>query len=140
MDWLILERLESGNQGTFGRLLGKNFSFFSGELPWRENASNISCIHAGVYHCVPTYSPMLRTTAYLVSNVHGRSGIRIHAANFMGSKLMGLHCQLNGCIALGEKMGIMDGQKAILISRPAVKRFEMLMKLKPFVLEIKDVP
>jgi len=70
--------------------------------------------------------------------VPGRAGIREHSANFMGDAKKGFHCQLNGCIAPGERLGWMDGQKAVLLSAPALRRFEMHMEHKPFTLEIRN--
>lgn len=73
---------------------------------------------------------------YLVENVNKRSGIRIHSANFMGDLTLGYKCQLNGCIALGEKFGVVNGQKAVLLSNPAIRKFESLMSGQSFVLEV----
>ena len=56
----------------------------------------------------------------------------------MGAADMGFLSQLNGCISLGERLGWMDGQKAVLISRPAVTDFEITMQRKPFILEVRD--
>jgi hypothetical protein len=72
---------------------------------------------------------------YVVVPVKGRAGIRMHSANFMGTNPPHKK-QLNGCLALGERMGWIDGQKAILLSAPAMRRFEALMQYKPFVLQI----
>jgi len=49
-----------------------------------------------------------------------------------------LRSQLNGCIALGERKGWIDGQKALLISAPAIRRFEECFAGKAFTLEIRD--
>lgn len=46
--------------------------------------------------------------------------------------------QLNGCLAFGEKLGWIDGQKALLISAPAVRRVEEYFGGRPFTLEIVD--
>jgi hypothetical protein len=73
---------------------------------------------------------------YLVENVSGRSGIRFHSANFMGNTSEGKKSQLNGCIALGEKLGTINGQQALLISAPAIRRFEDLMDGEEFMLTI----
>lgn len=62
--------------------------------------------------------------------VPARSGIRIHPAN--------LARQLNGCVALGEKLGWMDGQKAVLLSAPAVRRVEEYFRGLPFTMEVLD--
>ena len=56
----------------------------------------------------------------------------------MGDVTLGLRSQLNGCIALGERLGWMDGQKALLLSAPAVRRFEGHMGTAPFLLEIRN--
>jgi hypothetical protein len=68
---------------------------------------------------------------YGVGQVKGRVGVRIHAAN--------LPAQLAGCISLGERLGSIEGKKAVLLSSPAVRRFEMHMQRKPFLLEVRDV-
>jgi hypothetical protein len=75
---------------------------------------------------------------YLLGKTDPRVGIRAHSANFMGDKSLGYRMQLNGCIALGEQLGWMEGQKALLLSAPAVRRFENHMGHKPFMLEIRD--
>ena len=136
MDRVILERLETGDQGTFGRIRIGDEIFFTGELPWRDNKSNHSCIPAGIYYCQWTLSNRFKKFMYQVDDVNGRTGIRIHSANFMGDATLGYKKQLNGCISLGKKLAKLDGQKAIIISSPAVRKFEELMRRKPFILEI----
>lgn len=135
---VVLERQESGDQGTFGRLFAGPLSFFTGELPWRNNASNVSCIPPGRYDCRWTFSPRFRRNMYILLDTHPRAGIRKHSANLMGDKAMGYRAQLNGCIALGERLGWLDGQKALLVSAPAMRKFESYMAGKPFTLEIRQ--
>lgn len=132
----ILQRFETGDQGTFGHFVIGKKSWFSGELPWENNEANVSCIPTGTYNCVWSYSPKFRKNTYHV-HVPGRTVIEIHPSNFMGSHAKGFLCQLNGCIALGEKFGIMEKQKAVLVSRPAISDFETLMDGQPFTLEVK---
>ena len=134
----VLERLESSDQGTFGRITFGGTTLFTGELPEKGNASNASCIPAGTYKCVWTYSPAVKRRMYLVDRVPSRAGIRIHSANFMGDRSCGLKCQLYGCIALGERLGVMDGQKAVVLSACAVRKLEAAMARQPFELEIVD--
>jgi len=74
---------------------------------------------------------------YLVNGVKDRTGIRVHSANLMGDDTRGYKRQLNGCIALGERLGWIEGQRAVLLSYPAVRRFETLMAGKTFELEIR---
>lgn len=138
MTKLILERCETSEQGTFGRIQVGGVSFFTGELPWRENKNDLSCIPEGAYLCKWTLSPRFKRFTYELIKVPKRVAIRKHSANFMGDFRLGLKCQLNGCISLGEKLGFMDGQKALLLSAPAVRRFEKLMNKEPFILEIRN--
>lgn len=140
---VVLERLETSNQGTFGWIWTRGLLLFTGELPWRENRFNVSRIPpepAGaprLHRVAWTYSPRFRRMMYLLLGTEPRTGIREHPANFMGDAALGLRSQLNGCIALGERLGWMDGQKALLLSAPAVRRFEAHMGHRPFLLEIR---
>ncbi len=135
---VVIERLETSDEGTFGRLLVGNLSLYTGELPWRENQTSVSCIPAGIYQCRWTYSSAFKRYMYVVEGVEGRTGIRKHSANFMGDRSKGFKAQLNGCISLGERVGWIEKQKALLLSAPAVRRFETQMELKPFTLEIRN--
>jgi hypothetical protein len=139
---VILERFESGPHGTFGRLTAdvgdERHYFFTGELPWRDNQSNVSCIPEGIYKANFTFSPKFKRSMYEIGPVTGRTSIRLHSANLMGDTSLGFKSQLNGCISLGLKVGTLDGQKALLLSSPAMRQFETLMEGKPFVLEIKS--
>src|SRR5574341_1627738 len=104
-------RLDRGNQGTFGRIEVPGLVLFTGELPWRSNRTNESCIPPGpaeppvVYNVEWTYSLAFKRWMYLILGTDPRAGIRVHSANFMGDATLGLKMQLNGCIALGEKLG-----------------------------------
>lgn len=133
----IIDRLDFGDQGTFGRFSAGGFTAFTGELPWRDNRSNVSCIPPGLYECRWTMSPRFRRHMYLLLETEPRAGIRKHSANLMGDVTMGYRAQLNGCIALGERLGWLDRQKALLLSAPAMRRFEAMMAGKPFTLEIR---
>lgn len=134
----LLIREETGAQGTFGRIFCDGLTLFTGELPWRQNAPNVSCIPAGRYRCAFTYSPAFKRMMFIVRAVPRRSGIRIHPANLMGDRALGYRSQLYGCLALGERLGSLDGQKAVLLSATAVRRFEAAMNQQPFDLEIVD--
>ena len=134
-----LTRKESSDEGTFGLLSYGGATVFTGELPDRGNAPGVSRIPAGKYTCRWTYSPAFKRMMYIVENVPGRSGIRIHPANLMGDKSKGFLSHLLGCIALGERVGTIKGQKALLVSRPAVTKLENYMKHEPFILEIRNV-
>jgi hypothetical protein len=134
---VVIERAETGDQGTFGRLYApQGFRRYTGELPERGNAPNVSRILADKHRAEWTWSPRFRRFMYILLGTAPRTGIRAHSANFMGDDTKGYRRQLNGCIALGEHLGWMDGQKALLLSAPAVREFEAYMQHKPFELEI----
>ena len=116
MKTVFLVRIESTDQGTFGNLECEGIKFHTLELPWRDNKNDISCIPVGVYKCKMTFSNRFKRMLYLVEGVQGRFAIRIHSANLAGDKAKGFRSHLNGCIALGEKRGTMDGQQALLVS------------------------
>ena len=84
------------------------------------------------------WSPKLRKYTYRLVGVEGRLGILIHSSNLVGDRNLGYKAQLLGCISLGERLGLINGQKALLLSRPAVRRFEDLMVRQPFILEIRN--
>lgn len=138
MKRVFIIRERTGIDGTFGRLIADGFACHTGELPWRDNAPGKSCIPPGTYRCVWARSTRLRRNTYRVLGVPGRAGILFHSANFMGDLAAGRKAQVQGCIALGEVIAIMDGQAALLLSRPAVRRFEEIMARQPFDLEIID--
>jgi hypothetical protein len=112
------------------------------ELPWRNNARQLSCIPPGVYTCAMVNSPRFGLV-YGVGNVPGRSHVLIHAANLGGDTTQGWETQLHGCIAPAEKLGairIPSGrmQRAGLVSRPALRRFMAWAGGQPFTLEITE--
>ena len=134
----VLQRKETSDEGTFGHFNYPAGWLYSGELPARGNEPSFSRVPAGSYWAAFTFSPRFGRRLYLLDRVPARSGIRIHPANLAGDSRKGLRCQLNGCIALGERLGWLDGQKAVLISQPAVRRVEEYFKGQPFLLEIRD--
>ena len=129
MKRVILKRRPSIPMGTFGVISVDNLVLFTVELPWKDNANNVSCIPTGKYRCSWTKSPRLKKFTYEVTNVKGRSGIRIHSANFA--------YQVLGCIALGEKNGVMDKKRGVFSSVSAIRRFEKLLDKQDFILEVR---
>lgn len=136
MERVQLIRHDASDQGTFGQISYKGFVRFTGELPDRDNQSNISCIPKGTYKVKWTKSPRLKRYTYEVVDVPNRGGIRFHSSNLMGDASKGYKVQLQGCISLGEKLGYIDKQKAILLSRQAIRHFELIMNKESFILEI----
>lgn len=136
---LKLTRFDSSDEGTFGVLWIPGFPgvLFTGELPDRQNQSNISRIPAGKYRGIWCQSPRFKRNMYVLEPVPNRAGIRIHVANYMGDAQKGYKAQLNGCLALGLKLGFLDKQKALLLSAPAIRQFEKFMDGRTFTLEIQ---
>ncbi len=132
----MIRRAPSTDQGTFGMLRAGRFSAYSGELPDRGNRPMVSCVPEGLYDVIWAFSPHFRRETYRLVAVPARAGVLKHAANLMGDVALGFRAQLNGCIALGEKLGWIAGQRALLLSLPAIRRFESYMGRKPFRLEI----
>lgn len=138
----LIVRQSFSDHGTFGMLRAGRFAAYTGELPWRGNRPNLSCIPPAIwqpptfYDVIWTWSPAFRRETYRLVAVPARAGILEHSANLMGDKLAGLIAQLAGCIALGERLGWLGAQRALLISLPAVRRFESYMGRKPFRLEV----
>lgn len=89
------------------------------ERPWLNNANEVSCIPAGRYRCTRFTSPT-KGDVWLVNDVIGRSMIEIHAANFAR--------QLLGCIAVGDQIGKIGNEVAVLNSQ---KTFAMLHSKLP---------
>lgn len=108
------------------------------ELAWRDNQPNVSCIPASEYICKWTRSNRLSNLTghdvftYEVLNVPGRSGIRIHSANYF--------FQLLGCIALGDahKDINIDGNLDVIHSGNTITYFAKLMEYKDFLLNITE--
>lgn len=134
----LLTRDQASDEGTFGTFMSDS-SFFchTGELPWRENESNFSCIPEGTYLCTYRASEK-HGDCYHVEGVSGRTAIEIHSANFVGDATKGFKCQLLGCIALGLGVGSLDGQKALISSVMARTLLEQDMNGESFELKIED--
>ena len=126
------------DQGTVGSLTIGELRLFTLELPDRNNVSNRSCIPPGKYPVRWTRSPRLKKYTYEILGVPGRAGIRIHGGNFAGDVSKGFISHSLGCPLLGERVGRINGQRAILNSRSAVARFEKYLAGAPFVLEVKN--
>jgi hypothetical protein len=137
---LTLERLQSGDEGTFGIIQIEDKVFVTGELPWRDNEPNLSCIPTGTYRCEFTFSPRFNKKTYCLMDVPGRNAIRIHSGNFCGDKKLGLASHVDGCILIGRVLGNLHGQMAVLDSKNGLRQLEEILEEKEFYLEVIDVP
>ena len=101
------------------------------ELPWKDNATNISCIPAGKYNCVKRFSEKYGWHFHVLG-VPGRSFILIHQANYVR--------QLRGCIAVGESHidNDRDGLKDVTNSKATMKQLLSILP-EEFELEIFEL-
>lgn len=119
METLTLLRLKSLNATPGVLLTEKGILCFSLELPWRDNAPNVSCIPDSVYFCKrvnkrETTGGMKIETTFEVENVSGRYGILFHIGNQVGDT--------EGCILLGKGINI-DRRVTLAYSRVAFTEF-----------------
>ena len=132
-----LFRFLRSDQGTRGKLFYNDFACETLELPWRDNQRSISSIPAGDYPVKIRMSPRYGEI-YWVKDVPDRSFILIHWGNWAGDESKGYKSNVNGCILLAQKRGILSGQWAILNSRITIKRFMNRMNMEPFRLIIHE--
>lgn len=145
MEKVYLFRAKSDSAQTLGALItgetsdSQVFTCRSLELPWLDNKNDVSCIPEGEYLCKWTRSPRLSTLAgqdvftYEITGVPGRTGIRIHSANYFS--------ELKGCIALGDTHKDInnDGHNDTLHSGNTVKQFNTILNARDFMLVIKSL-
>ena len=122
-----LERMESTEAYTLGRLVADGLSVHTLEPPWRDNARGVSCIPPGRYDCERRKSPRFGWAYWLLAT-DPRQFILIHPGN--------VACHTRGCILPGQRLGWLDGQRAVLLSRAAVRAIEAWFAYEPFTLEI----
>lgn len=103
-------------KGTYGVLfVDGQFVCFTIELPWKDNARNVSCIPDGCYELELWFTDRFKHHL-VVRDVPGRSGILIHPANDAFK-------ELRGCIApVSHLSGVGKG----LYSRSALDKLVML--------------
>lgn len=87
------------------------------ELPWKDNANEVSCVPAGIYTIELEHSAAFRMKLWELKGVPGRSEVKVHAANFPG--------QLKGCIGTATRLKDIDhdGKLDAESSRLALKGF-----------------
>lgn len=97
---LKINRLNLADSTIGVMSFGNNFKCFTLELPWLDNATSISCIPSGFYNCKKIVSPSLGECIE-VSNVVGRTYIRIHTGNYTR--------QIEGCVLVGDSIKDING-------------------------------
>ena len=90
-----LTRFAYTKDGTFGRW----GPFQTVEEEWQDNQPNISCIPTGIYRCVRSTFHRGGYATYEVTEVPGRTLIKVHRAN--------TEEDLRGCIGIGLGLGVL---------------------------------
>ncbi|HEX6462802.1 MAG TPA: DUF5675 family protein [Vicinamibacterales bacterium] len=137
MSALLLRRIKQNAYATYGRL----DSFVTAELPWRDNAPDISCIPAGTYTAERYLSPDHGYVVFRLIDVPGRGYIELHIGCLPAR-------DSKGCILLGSKFGDVDyadgkpnaSGPGILGSKTAFHTFMLAHPEQRFTLTITDVP
>ena len=98
------------------------FSALSLERGWRSNQKRISCVPLGSYTAVLEWSNRFKQNLWELKKVPNRSECKFHSANFW--------YQLNGCIALGQKLFDIDkdGYHDVTSSKNTMKSFHQALK------------
>lgn len=95
-----------------------------------------SCILAGIYQCIITYSNRFEKLLYLVKNTLGRKGVRLHSGNSIDDS--------QGCILPCERLVDNFLRGGIVYDYYGIQSVKALAKLnaitldKDFTLEIDD--
>jgi hypothetical protein len=105
-------------------------SWFSLELPWKNNEKYISCIPLGEYVAYKHYSPKFGDTLW-IQDVPNRSEILIHPANF--------HSDLLGCVGIGKDLKWINRDNDVDVSASRFSMKEMLDMIKEDYIDIKIV-
>jgi hypothetical protein len=139
---ITLERFAYTEQGTFGKLSFDNFSCYTIERSWNNNAAHISCIPEGLYTIQKYTSPKFgkvyavsgKTVSVFPDVNYRRSSILIHPAN--------VQSDLEGCIGLGDSLGYVKAQWAVLNSIATVTNFYRIINAMdniPLIIKFKTV-
>jgi hypothetical protein len=126
---LTLERFAYAPSGTFGRMaMPDGEILYTVEDPWRGNARGESCIPEGRYVCEPRPFHRGGYPAVHVTDVPDRQLILFHIANSP--------VDVRGCVGVGQRLGWVHAQWAVLDSRAGFARFMEHYKDRVFVLDI----
>lgn len=145
---VVITRGPSTDHGTFGALVVEKseFTAVTGELPFKNNQRDVSCIPLGIYPCKLRVSARFKKKLYHVENVPGRDGVLIHSGNLCGDKSKGYESQVEGCILLGDHIAVFQAgeapagikdQKGVTNSAATVCAFMEEMEGEDFTLVIQ---
>jgi len=125
-----LVRISKSDSNTIGFIQFGDACCLTIEPPWKDNQVGISSIPTGTYMIKHGMYNAGGYPAYELVGVEGRTQIKIHAANKAS--------QLQGCIALGQEIAVMDGEVAVTSSRYSLDLFMEYMDKRDGVLLISE--
>jgi hypothetical protein len=139
---ITLERFAYTPMGTFGVLTFDDFKCYTVERPWQNNDVGQSCIPEGNYFIQRYTSPKFGKVYAIYGGTVSvypdpnctRSAVLIHPAN--------VSSDLQGCIGLGDSLGYVKDQWAVLNSSVTLKAFYdkiHAMDNIPFTITFKTV-
>lgn len=105
---------------TLGRLVLGSFQCFTLELPWLNNANDISCIPEGTYKAFKRNSP---TNGFVIElkGVSNRSYVQIHKGNYTRN--------VKGCILVGDGIKFLDSDSIPDVTSSSVTLTKLLSLL-----------
>lgn len=124
---LILERKLTGNNATYGHLsvITQNHGTF--KFTTIENTNHE--IQNGTYNILYTHSPKFNRKTLELTNVKGRTGIRIHSGNRA--------IDFSGCIGVGLYNNLDEVPISIYYSKISVEALESLLWNEAATITIK---
>ncbi len=126
---IILQRVVSGENGTYGVIIINNRPMFvSLELPWRDNQRNISCIPAGTYKAIRMVSPTFKREVLMLIDIPGRDAVEFHIGNELEDT--------RGCILVGLRFNLAD--YGVLSSTAAFDSFMLELPKDGITVTVKD--
>lgn len=113
----LIERNCDTEQGVFGRLFVAAKSWLTVERPDLGNLPNVSCIPTGTYVLKRSiyYKPTVPYECWEIQDVPDRTLIKIHKGN--------IDLNVEGCVAVGMKRGMLAGRWAVMSSGVAYDEF-----------------
>lgn len=109
--------------------IGDEFRCMTLELPWKDNATSVSCIPTGVYECFKRVSGK-NGNVFELKNVVNRSYIQCHAGNYTS--------QIEGCILVGDSLRDINNDGIIDVTNSKTTLNKVLSLLPDtFIMEIR---
>lgn len=142
----------SDDEGTFGKLvLDNGYTCYTGELPWRDNHHDLSCVMPGPedvpmqYVCKLTWSPKHGRNLYLVTGTPDRNSVEIHIGNWCGDVMKGYKSDVLGCIIVGDMVQDtvpigLKPQRSVVHSTATLTSFMSQLDGEDFMLAISWEP